>query len=73
MAAAGVSGSHETADAADVDMNGEKAVSGSESAKMKVKQDTMLKEMLRQCAEDAASKTVAKLVEQGKGNGGSVV
>ena len=30
-------------------MNGEKAVSGGESAKMKVKEDTMLKEMLRQC------------------------
>ena len=66
MAAADVSNSHETADAADVKLNGEKAVSGSESAKMKVKQDTMLKEMLRQCAQDAASKTVAKLVEMGK-------
>ena len=66
MAAVGVSGSHQTADAADVEMNGEKAVSGSESAKMKVKQDTMLKEMLRQCAEDAASKTLAELVGKEK-------
>ena len=72
MAAAGVSGSHETADAADVEMNGEKAVSGCESAKMKVKQDTMLKEKLRQCAEDAALKKVAQLVELGKEKGGSV-
>ena len=61
MAGASVSGSHEAADAGDVEMNGEKAVS-----KMKVKQDTMLKEKLRQCAEDAESKTVAKLVELGK-------